>query len=229
LTENRPPAILEGRALRRTYHLGATRTAALRGVDLAVTRGELVVVQGRSGSGKTTLINLLGLLDPPDAGEVLLEGRAVHDLDEDARSALRLSRFGFVFQSYNLVPVLTAAENVELPLRLAQVPRGERRERAAALLAGVGLADKRDARPDLLSGGERQRVAIARALANAPSIVLADEPTASLDTATAAGILELFEGMVRERGLSLIVATHDPQVVARAGRVIRLADGQVAA
>jgi putative ABC transport system ATP-binding protein len=225
----RPPAILEGRALRRTYRLGATRTAALRGVDLAVARGELVAVQGRSGSGKTTLINLLGLLDPPDAGEVLLDGRAVHDLDEDERSRLRLARFGFVFQSFNLVPVLSAAENVELPLQLAGVPRAERSERAGALLADVGLAERRQARPDLLSGGERQRVAIARALANAPSILLADEPTASLDTATAAGILDLFARIVRERGVTLIVATHDPQVVARAGRVVVLADGQVAA
>lgn len=186
-----------------------------------------MVLAGPSGSGKTTLINVLGLLDRPDAGEVLLDGRAVGELDEDERSDLRRDRFGYVFQTFNLVPVLTAAENVEYPMTLRKLRPEERRSRARELLARVGLAGKEDVRPDLLSGGERQRVAIARALANEPEIVLADEPTANLDSRTAAEVLDLVGTLNRERAVAFAVATHDPRVVERAQRVLALVDGRI--
>jgi putative ABC transport system ATP-binding protein len=176
--------ILEGRRLSRTYWLGSMPVVALAGVDLQVRRGEVLVLQGPSGSGKTTLINLLGLLDRADEGEVLLDGKAVTGQDEDTLADLRRDRFGFVFQTFNLVPVLTAAENIEYPMALGGASRADRRKRARDLLDRVGVGDKADVRPDLLSGGQRQRVAIARALANEPEIVLADEPTANLDSVT---------------------------------------------
>ncbi len=220
--------VLEGRGLARTYRLGSTRVAALAGVDVQVRRGELVVVRGPSGSGKTTLINLLGLLDHADAGEVLLDGEPVSRRDERARSDLRRDRFGFVFQTFNLVAVLSAAENVAYPMALRGVARAERRRLALELLSAVGVADKADSRPDLLSGGQRQRVAIARALANDPRVVLADEPTASLDSATTREILDLMRGLSERRGVALVVATHDPAVVERAERVITLRDGRIA-
>jgi putative ABC transport system ATP-binding protein len=219
--------ILEGRALSRTYRLGAARIRAVADVDLGVSAGELVVLQGPSGSGKTTLINLLGLLDRPDGGQVFLDGRPVGDLDEAAVSDLRRDRLGFVFQSFNLIPVLSASENVEYPMALRQIGPQERRRRAHGLLARVGLQGKEDVRPDLLSGGERQRVAIARAIANEPRVVLADEPTANLDSATAGEVLHLMRELTDERGLAIVVATHDPRVVARARRVVTLSDGRV--
>jgi putative ABC transport system ATP-binding protein len=221
------PSLLEARGISRTYELGLTRVPALRSVDLQVGQADFVVLEGPSGSGKTTLINLLGLLDRPDAGAILLDGESVAGLDEVRRSDVRRDRMGFVFQSFNLVPVLTAAENVEYPLTLRPTPAAERRRRAHELLERVGLAGKEAVRPDLLSGGERQRVAIARALANAPQIVLADEPTASLDSRTAAGILDLLSDLNRERGITFVVATHDPRVVERARRVVTLRDGAI--
>ncbi len=219
------PAILEGRGLVRSYRLGAAVFPAVRGIDLEVRPGEFLVLQGPSGSGKTTLMNLLGFLDRPDEGEVLLDGRRIEGLDENALSDLRRDRLGFVFQTFNLMPVFTTAENVEYPLMLRGAPVAERRRRARELLAQVGLAGKENVRPDLLSGGERQRVAIARAVANEPDVVLADEPTASLDTRTSEGILELVDRLNRERGVAFVVATHDPRVVARARRVVSLRDG----
>jgi putative ABC transport system ATP-binding protein len=219
--------ILEGRGLSRTYRLGSTLIRAVTDVDLAVHAGELLVLQGPSGSGKTTLINLLGLLDRPDRGQVLLDGRQVEALDEDAVADLRRDHVGFVFQSFNLIPVLSAIENVEYPLALREIAAGERRERAQSLLARVGLAGKEHVRPDLLSGGERQRVAIARAIANSPRVVLADEPTANLDSATAAAVLDLVGELIDERALAVVVATHDPRVVSRARRVVTLCDGRV--
>lgn len=222
------PPILEGRGLARTYRLGSTPVPALSGVDVDVRRGELLVLQGPSGSGKTTLINLLGLLDRPDGGTLLFEGRPVADLDENARADLRRDRFGFVFQSFNLVLVLTACENVEYPMMLRGVGKAERRERARALLASVGLAGKEDVRPDHLSGGQRQRVAVARALANDPEIILADEPTASLDSKTADEVLDLMQGVNRDRRVAFVLSSHDPRVVARAGRVLALRDGRIA-
>ncbi len=221
------PAVLEGRRLARSYRLGAAVVPALRGVDLTVRRGEILVLKGPSGSGKTTLMNLLGLLDRPDEGEIALDGRTVEGLDENALADLRRDRFGFVFQTFNLVPVFTTAENVEFPLVLRGVAAAERRRRARELLARVGLEGKEGVRPDLLSGGERQRVAIARAVANEPDVVLADEPTASLDTGTSDGILDLMGELNRERGVAFVVATHDPRVVAKAQRVVTLRDGRI--
>jgi putative ABC transport system ATP-binding protein len=219
--------ILAGAGLRRTYRLGSTLVPALRGIDLEIRRGDFVVVQGPSGSGKTTLINLLGLLDRPDGGQVLLEGRPVGDLDEDALADLRRDRLGFVFQTFSLVPVLTAAENVGYPMALKGLRAADCRERAVRLLERVGLAERTEVRPNLLSGGELQRVAIARAIANEPEVVLADEPTANLDSETAAGVLDLMRDLNTERRVSFVVATHDPRVVARAGRVVALRDGRI--
>jgi putative ABC transport system ATP-binding protein len=199
----------------------------LAGVDVAIGRGEFVVLQGPSGSGKTTLINILGLLDRPDAGSLTLDGVPVAGMDENARADLRRDRFGFVFQSFNLVAVLTASENVEYPMMLKGVPREQRRRRAHDLLSRVGLHDKRDVRPDLLSGGQRQRVAIARALANEPEVILADEPTASLDTKTADDVLDLMSTINRDNGVAFVLSSHDPRVVARAERALTLHDGRL--
>ena len=218
--------ILAGQGLVRTYRLGSDWVFALRGVDVAIARGEFVVVQGPSGSGKTTLINLLGLLDHPDAGDVRLDGRSVSGMNDDALADARRDRIGFVFQSFSLVPVFTAEENVAYPMALRGVPEPESRSRARALLASVGLEDRAAVRPDLLSGGERQRVAIARAIANGPEVVLADEPTANLDSGTAAGILDLMRDLNTGRRVSFVVATHDPRVAERAGRILTLRDGQ---
>lgn len=219
--------ILEGRGLQKTYRLGASRVCALDGVDIEIEQGDFLVLQGPSGSGKTTLINLLGFLDRPDAGELYLEGRPVAELNENARSDLRRDLFGFVFQTFSLVPVLTAVENVEYPMILKGMSRSDRRERATWLLGRVGLASKAGARPDLLSGGERQRVAIARAVANDPRIVFADEPTANLDAHAADGILDLMRELNEARKVAAIIATHDPRVVSRARRVLTLRDGRV--
>jgi len=220
------PPILAGHGLVRTYRLGSDWVFALRGVDVSIARGEFVVVQGPSGSGKTTLINLLGLLDHPDAGDVRLDGRSVSGMNDDALADARRDRIGFVFQSFSLVPVFTAEENVAYPMALRGVPEPESRSRARALLASVGLEDRAAVRPDLLSGGERQRVAIARAIANGPEVVLADEPTANLDSGTAAGILDLMRDLNTGRRVSFVVATHDPRVAERAGRILTLRDGQ---
>jgi len=219
--------ILEGRGLVRTYRLGASRVRALDGIDIEIHRGDFVVLQGPSGSGKTTLINLLGFLDRPDAGKLYLEGRAVADMNENTLSDLRRDRFGFVFQTFSLVPVLTAVENVEYPMILKGISRANRRKRATELLGRVGLETKANIRPDLLSGGERQRVAIARAVANDPEIIFADEPTANLDTHSADEILDLMRELNDERNVAAIVATHDPRVVSRARRVVGLRDGRV--
>jgi len=227
--DNLDGPILSGAGLSRTYRLGSTQVKALRNVDLEIRRGDFIAVQGPSGSGKTTLINLLGLLDRPDGGQVLLEGRPVGDLDDDALADLRRDRFGFVFQTFSLVPVLTAAENVAYPMALKGRGGSDCRQRAVDLLRLVGLEARTDVRPDLLSGGERQRVAIARAIANEPEVVLADEPTANLDSETAAGILDLMRDLNAKRRVSFVVATHDPRVVERAGRTLVLRDGRIVA
>src|SRR5262245_19350564 len=176
LVEASPTPLLEGRHLARAYRLGATRVPALAGVDIRIARGDFVVLEGPSGSGKTTLINLLGLLDRPDEGTLALDGEPVAAMDDDARADVRRVRYGFVFQTFNLVPVLTAQENVEYPMALRGMDRRAQEEKARRLLASVGLSGKEAVRPDLLSGGERQRVAIARSVANDPEVVLADEP-----------------------------------------------------
>ena len=220
-------ALLDARSLTRTYRVGPTLVPAVREVSLAIGRGEFVALKGPSGSGKTTLLNLLGLLDRPDSGSLAVDGRQAEQLSENERADLRRDRFGFVFQTFNLIPVLSAEENVEYPMALTRASSDERRARARELLAAVGLADKFAMRPDLLSGGQRQRVAIARALANAPAVVFADEPTASLDSHTADEILDLMRGLCDSRGVAFLFATHDPRVVSRARRVVSLHDGYV--
>ena len=212
--------------LTRAYELGGER-AGVFGVSLEVPKGCLAVLAGPSGSGKTTLLQLAGLLDQPDEGEVRLEGRPVSALPEKARCDLRLRRLGFVFQAFNLVPVLSALENVMLPLQLQGLAEDEARGRAEAALERVGLADRRHHRPGQLSGGQQQRAAIARALAPEPLLVLADEPTASLDHAHGGPLMDLMAELAQERGVTFLVASHDPSVIARAHHVFRLADGRL--
>jgi putative ABC transport system ATP-binding protein len=219
--------IVSARGLSRHYPLGRETVAALSEADLDVMQRDFLVLQGPSGSGKTTLINLLGLLDSPDTGSVLLDGVNAASLSDDARADARRDRFGFIFQNFNLIPVLSAEENVAYPMLLKHTAADVMQKRAQELLAAVGLADKAGVRPDLLSGGQRQRVAIARALANAPGVIFADEPTANLDTQTADTILDLMQQLNRERGVAFVIATHDPRVMARAARVITLRDGRM--
>jgi putative ABC transport system ATP-binding protein len=222
-------AILEARNVTKTYVTRGVETPALRGVDLAVEAGEFSALAGPSGSGKTTLLNLFGALDVPTSGEVLLEGQCLGELSPTELAELRLHKLGFVFQAYNLIPVLTARENVEFVMELQGVKPSERRERAEKLLAEVGLADLGDKRPLEMSGGQQQRVAVARAIASGPRIVLADEPTANLDSHTAAQLLDLMHRMNREHGVTFLFSTHDPMVIEKASRVVRLLDGRVAA
>jgi putative ABC transport system ATP-binding protein len=219
--------LLSGRDLRKTYPMGTEPVQALRGVDIDVFPGDLLALRGPSGSGKTTLINLLGLLDYPDGGSLRLDGRDTATLSEDERADTRRDRFGFIFQTFNLIPVLTAAENVGYPMLLNHASRAEMEARSRELLQAVGLAGKEDTRPDLLSGGQRQRVAIARALANRPAVIFADEPTANLDSHTADAILDLLQRLNLERQVAIVVSTHDPRVVARCARVITLHDGEI--
>jgi putative ABC transport system ATP-binding protein len=220
--------MLELRQVTRAYDLGGER-AGVFDASLAVAAGEVAVLAGPSGSGKTTLLQVAGLLEPPDAGEVLLEGRAVAGLPEGARCALRLRRLGFVFQAFNLLPELDALENVRLPLELQGLPAPEARGRALALLDRVGLSDRLHHRPARLSGGQQQRVAIARALVHAPALLLADEPTASLDHAHGLPLLDLLAELARERGVACLLASHDPLVIGRADVVFRLEDGRLVA
>lgn len=221
------PALLSARGIHKQYPMGAERVQALRGIDVDVMPGDFLALRGPSGSGKTTLINLLGLLDVPDQGHLLIEGRDSSTLSDNERTDLRRDRYGFVFQTFNLIPVLSAAENVGYPMLLKAEPLTDIETRAYELLAAVGLAGKEQARPDLLSGGQRQRVAIARALANKPAVIFADEPTASLDSHTADTILDLMGQLNKERGVAFVISTHDPRVVERAARVITLHDGSI--
>jgi len=219
--------VLRLQQVHKTYQLGAHRIDALRGVDLCVQAGELLALTGPSGSGKSTLLNLCGLIDTPDAGEIALNGISVNGLDETARTLLRRDALGFVFQNFHLVPVMTVAENVDYPLFLADVPLAERRERVAAQLAAVGLAEHARHKPDALSGGQRQRVAIARALIKRPQLVIADEPTASLDSRTADQVLALMRERGHAEGAAFIIATHDPRLTAQCDRVVSLLDGVI--
>jgi len=218
--------MLQFRNLTRAYELGGER-AGVFGVSLAVPKGCLAVLAGPSGSGKTTLLQLAGLLDQPDEGAVLLNGQEVSGLSERERCDLRLRHLGFVFQAFNLVPVLSALENVMLPLHLQGLTETEARRRAGAALDRVGLADRHHHRPGQLSGGQQQRAAIARALAPDPLLVLADEPTASLDHAHGGPLMDLMAELAAERGSTFLVASHDPAVIARADHVFRLADGKL--
>jgi putative ABC transport system ATP-binding protein len=218
--------IISMSGITKTYDTGKIHVEALRGVDFVVRRGEFVAVVGPSGSGKSTLLNLLGCLDTPTSGEYLLAGEAVAGLDRDRLADIRNRRVGFVFQSFNLLPQLTALENVELPMLFGGVGRRERRRRATEHLESVGLADRVAHRPTELSGGQMQRVAIARALAMEPDIILADEPTGNLDTGSGSDVMGQLEAL-SEQGRTLIVVSHDTSLARRAGRIVELCDGEV--
>lgn len=215
--------------LHRTYGTGAAAVHALRGVSLTVPRGELVALKGRSGSGKTTLLNLVGGLDTPDHGKITVDGVELAGLGESGLLELRRDRLGFIFQSFGLIPILTAAENVGVPLRLRRTDPRAREERVALLLALVGLADHAKQRPGELSGGQQQRVAIARALANRPALLIADEPTGQLDAETGLAVMELLRAVVRGEGVTALVATHDATLLDLADRVLELRDGEIVA
>jgi putative ABC transport system ATP-binding protein len=219
-------ALLEARGLSRTYGTGEAAVAALHEVDLVIERGEFVAVMGPSGCGKSTLLNLLAGLDRPSAGEVWMDGARVDELSETALAKLRRRRLGFVFQFFNLLPTLTASENVELPLLLAGRRRRTARRTARRVLDELGIGDKADAAPGELSGGQQQRVALARALANRPDLVLGDEPTGSLDSASAGEVLGLLRA-AHAGGQTLLLATHDARVAAAADRVVTMRDGEL--
>jgi putative ABC transport system ATP-binding protein len=219
--------VLRAQDLTRVFGTGAGEVHALTSASLEVAAGELLVVRGPSGSGKTTLLNLLGGLDRPTSGSVWLGDSELTALGEKAVLAARRERIGYVFQSFGLVPVLSAAENVEVPLRLRRTAPAERAERVAAALDAVGLAGHAKQRPYELSGGQQQRVGIARALVADPELLLADEPTGQLDSGTAAVVMDLLARVVHERGVAAVVSTHDPELMARADRVVELHDGRV--
>ncbi|MDM5093134.1 MULTISPECIES: ABC transporter ATP-binding protein [Aeromonas] len=214
-------------AVSRRFTLGGTEVAALEHVSLRVAEGEYLAVMGPSGSGKSTLLNVLGLLDRPDEGQYWLGGQDIATLSEPALAQLRGHRIGFVFQSFHLIPRLTARENVELPLMLCGVLPAERHRRSQRLLEELGLDNRADHRPAELSGGQRQRVAIARAMAMAPRLILADEPTGNLDSRSGEEVITLLEGLNREQGITLMVVTHDPRLGERAGRRISMDDGRI--
>ena len=211
----------------KTYHLDAVDVPALIDIDLEIRPNCFTVISGPSGSGKTTLLNLIGCIDQPNSGEIIVAGEAVQKLSDDALSDFRAHHLGFIFQNFNLLPVLTVEENVEYPLLLSRAPAAERRRRVADLLEAVGIADKARNLPGQLSGGQRQRVAIARALAPAPKLVLADEPTANLDSHTGEAIIELMRAMQRERQVSFVFSSHDPKVLAEADDAVMIRDGRI--
>ena len=222
------PALLSARGLTRRFGAGPAAVTAVKGIDLDIAPGEFLAIMGRSGSGKTTLLNLLAGLDQPTAGIVTFEGRNLADLSEREMVALRRARIGFVFQSFGLIPLLSAYENVELPLHLGGVPWRERRQRAAQALAQVGLDSRMGHRPYELSGGEQQRVALARALVINPAALFADEPTGELDSATGRAIAALLRDTALERGVTVIAATHDPALAALSSRALAMTDGALA-
>ncbi|MBK6616489.1 MAG: ABC transporter ATP-binding protein [Ottowia sp.] len=221
------PAAIELRGITKTYKLGSHIVKALQGVDLAVSRGELVALTGPSGSGKSTILNICGLLDQPDDGTLLLEGKPVAGMSARDLTLLRRDRLGFIFQRFNLVPVMTAHENVDFPLMLESLPAAQRQERVRGMLAAVGLTEHAGHRPDRLSGGQQQRVAIARALIKQPSVVVADEPTASLDSRTADQVVDLMREHCHAQGAAFLIATHDERLTSRCDRVVRMLDGVI--
>jgi putative ABC transport system ATP-binding protein len=221
--------MIDARKLVREYALAGGVVHAVAGIDLRIAPGQLVAVRGRSGSGKTTLLSLIGALDRPTSGSVTVDGMPVSELPESKLVAFRRRKIGFIFQAFGLLPILSAAENVEVPLRLVGTDPSARDERIAELLDMVGLGDRMGHRPHELSGGEQQRVAIARALANHPDLLLADEPTGQLDSQTGHAIMTLLRGLVRSEGVTAVVATHDPAMIDVADRVIELRDGRIAA
>ena len=218
--------VIQVREITKIYRMGAVEVPALRGVSFDVARGELIAIMGPSGSGKSTLMNILGCLDRPTVGEYLLDGQPVSQLNDDQLASIRNRKVGFVFQSFNLLPRMTALANVELPLRYAGVLSGAR-EKARAALEAVGLGDRLMHKPNELSGGQQQRVAIARALVNNPAIILADEPTGNLDSRSGQEIMALLVSLNREQGTTIVLVTHDPDIAAYAGRVIHIRDGQI--
>ncbi len=225
MTSAEPP-IIEARDVAKVYD-GSSTVPALRGVSLTVERGEMVAIMGPSGCGKTTLLNCLSGIDDPTAGSVRIEGVELASMDDDTRTAYRARRMGFVFQFYNLLPVLTAIENVELPLLVSGTPAKQARELARAALERVGLADWAARRPAQLSGGQRQRVTIARALVNNPAIVWADEPTGDLDSGTADDVMRLVQELNREQRQTFVIVTHDPGIARRCHRVVHMRDGVI--
>jgi len=218
--------VIETKGLKK-YYQGAVEVHAVDGVDLQIEDDEFTAIVGPSGSGKTTLLNLIGGLDRPTDGEILVNGQDISQLTENQLIDFRLKHIGFVFQSYNLIPVLTAKENTEFIMLMQKTPKAEREARVLALLEEVGLGDKLNSRPTQLSGGQQQRVAVARALASKPDFVLADEPTANLDSHTAANLLDLMAQLNKEEGVTFIFSTHDQRVIDRARRVITLEDGKI--
>ncbi len=210
----------------KDYPLGATTVKVLKDINLAVNAGEYVALMGPSGSGKSTLMNIIGALDVPTSGKYILNGREVEQLTDDQLAEVRNKEIGFVFQTFNLLPRLSALENAALPLIYAGVPKRERLERARQMLASVGLADRTDHKPNQLSGGQRQRVAIARALINRPSILLADEPTGNLDSQSSEEVMKLFDRL-HDEGHTIILVTHEPDIAAHAKRLVRLLDGKI--
>lgn len=211
----------------KVYNSRGLPVQALAGIDLSIEKGEFTVLAGPSGSGKSTLLHLMGALDRPTSGRILMGHQDLANLSRNELSEFRLRKFGFVFQAYNLIPVLSALENVEYPLLLQGIGRRAREEQSLSLLREVGLEDQRDKRPDAMSGGQQQRVAVARALASRPEIVLADEPTANLDSATGRSLIELFQRLNEQSGVTFLFASHDPMVIQQARRVIRLKDGRI--
>jgi putative ABC transport system ATP-binding protein len=222
-------SVISIRDLTKTYHIGEIAVQALRGVNLEVKSGEFVAVVGPSGSGKSTLMHILGCLDKPTSGEYLLEGKDVSQLNDDELSRIRNHQIGFVFQGFNLLARTSALENVELPLLYSgnNVSPAERRERAMAALASVGLADRVEHHPNQLSGGQQQRVAIARALMNNPSILMADEPTGNLDTKTSIEVMEIFQALKEQRGITIVLITHEHEVAQYGSRIVTIRDGNI--
>jgi putative ABC transport system ATP-binding protein len=221
-------SIIEVKDLHRTYKQGKLEVHALRGIDLKIEPGEFTVLMGPSGSGKTTLLNQIGGLDEPDSGSVLVEGKELAGMRKGTLAKLRLNRIGFVFQAYNLIPVLSAYENAEFVLLMQGASKAERQQRVMQVLKDVGLEGMEHRRPNELSGGQQQRVAVARAIAGEPALVLADEPTANLDSATGYELIDTMRKLNEEKGITFVFATHDPKVMDRARRIVTLVDGKVA-
>ncbi|MGD9194227.1 MAG: ABC transporter ATP-binding protein [Desulfobacterales bacterium] len=220
--------IVECTEVTKTYHQGQIDIHALQDVSFSIEKGEFLAIAGPSGSGKTTLLNLVGGLDLADSGRIVVDGNAFDDMSQSQLAKLRLHKVGFVFQAYNLIPVLSAAENVEFVMLLQGVPAGDRREKAVAILKDVGLDGKYDRRPAELSGGQQQRVAVARAIVSNPSIVLADEPTANLDSKTGDGLLRMMKKMNEDKNVTFIFSTHDKMVMDYARRILLIRDGRLA-
>ncbi len=220
-------AIIRLRDIHKSYTMGDTRVTALKGIDLTISAGEFTAIKGPSGSGKSTMLNICGLLDRADRGDLTLAGKTINGMADRQLTLLRRENIGFVFQSYNLLPVLSAAENIEYPLLLAGISGSERSLRVAEIVEQVGLDEFQHHRPDHLSGGQRQRVAIARALIKKPRLVIADEPTANLDTETASQMIELMHTLGKSRGTTFLIATHDDRMAARCDRILTMVDGVI--